>query len=409
MPFIETLESNLWLRFLVDATLKSIVILAVAGIIGFILRHQSAALRGLVWSLAIVGCLIVPLCSLALPKWDVGVLPGASGEHESDVLVETSPPPAMPVPIPSRPSPSDVVSSTQTTPSPLQPHLATRESNASQQNLPWTDRTALHWTDWIVVGWAVVGLFLFARLIVGIGAVWYISIRSDDFSDAIEHLQLDLKRRYRVRRIDTGTVPMVWGFFRPVILLPGDADSWGSERLRAVLLHEFAHIQRRDWLMQTITQIACAVYWFNPLVWVVARRMRTEMEQACDDCVLNAGYCSTEYAQHLLDIVRSITAVGSVSRATVAMARQLTIEGRLRTVLAENRNRHPLTKVAVVIGLLVLIGFAVPMGAMRLAEAVDPEGALYEEIQNEANRKREVYSEQSICRIQIIYGGGSGR
>ena len=393
MPFIETLESNLWLRFLVDATLKSIVIIAVAGIFGFILRHQSAALRGLVWSLAIVGCLIVPVCSLAFPKWDVGVLPGASGEHESDVLVETSPPPAMPVPIPSRPSPSNVMSPTQVTPSPLQPHLATRESNASQQNLPWTDRTALHWTDWIVVSWAVVGLFLFARLIAGIGAVWYISARSDDFSDAIEHLQFDLERRYRVRRIDTGTVPMVWGFFRPVILLPGDADSWGSERLRAVLLHEFAHIQRRDWLMQTITQIACAVYWFNPLVWVVARRMRTEMEQACDDHVLNAGYCSTEYAQHLLDIVRSITAVGSVSRATVAMARQSKIEGRLRTVLAENRNRHPLTKVAVVIGLLVLIGFAVPMGAMRLAEAVAPEGVLYVEIQNEANRKLEAYPE----------------
>ena len=393
MSFIETLEANLWLRLLVDATLKSVVIIAIAGIIGFILRHQSAALRGLVWSMAIVGFLIVPLCSLALPKWNVGVLPAESVGYESDVLVENNPPPVMPTSIPPRPSSSNVVPPTQATPTPFQPQLATSESNASQSNMSWIDLAVLHWTDWIVVGWAVVGLFLFARMIAGIGAVWHISARSDDFNDAIEHLQLDLKRRCRVRRSDAVAVPMMWGFFRPVILLPADANGWGSERLRAILLHELAHVQRRDWLMQTIAQIACAVYWFNPLVWVVARRMRTEMEQACDNRVLNAGYCSTEYAQHLLDIVRSIKAIGSASRATVAMARQSKIEGRLRTVLAENRNRHPLTKAAVAIGLLVLIGFAVPMGAMRLAEAVDPEGALYVEVQNEANRKREAYPE----------------
>ena len=381
MSFIETLEANLWLRLLVDAALKSVVIIAIAGIIGFILRHQSAALRGLVWSMAIVGFLIVPLCSLALPKWNVGVLPAESVGYESDVLVENNPPPVMPTSIPPRPSSSIIVPPTQATPTPFQPQLATSESNASQSNMSWIDLAALHWTDWIVVGWAVVGLFLFARMIAGIGAVWYISARSDDFNDAIEHLQLDFKRQCRVRRSDAVAVPMMWGFFRPVILLPADANGWGSERVRAILLHELAHVQRRDWLMQTIAQIACAVYWFNPLVWFVARQMRAEAELACDDHVLNAGYRSTEYAQHLIDVVRNLKAFGSASRTAVAMARRSKMEFRLRTVLAENQKRQPLTKLAVTIGLLVLIGFAVPMGVMRLAEAVDRVGALYEEIQ----------------------------
>ena len=57
---------------------------------------------------------------------------------------------------------------------------------------------------------------------------------------------------------------MVWGFLRPVILLPVDADQWQTERLRAVLLHELAHIKRWDWTMLMVTQIMCAVYWFNP-------------------------------------------------------------------------------------------------------------------------------------------------
>ena len=390
MPFIETLESNLWLKFLVDATLKSVLIFAVAGVFGFILRHQSAALRGLVWSTAIVGCLIVPLCSLTLPQWDVGVLPGASDEHESKMMVKNSSPTAIRVSIAPSPPSSNVVPSSKAAPPPLQPQPAPIESNAAQSNNLWSGFTALHWTHWIVVGWALVGLYLSVRLITGIGAVWYISARGVDFNGTVEHLQLNLKRRCRVRLSGAIAVPVMWGFIRPVILLPTDAKGWEAERLRAVLLHELAHVQRGDWLMQTIARITCAVYWFNPLVWVVARQMRTNLEQACDDHVLNAGYASTEYAQHLLDIVRNLKSFGAASRAAVPMAHQSKIEVRLRTVLAENQKRQQLTKLAVTIALLVLLGFAVPIGVMRLAEAVDREEALFAEIQNQAVPQREV-------------------
>ena len=76
----------------------------------------------------------------------------------------------------------------------------------------------------------------------------------------------------------------MWGLLAPnVILLPADADSWGEDRLRAVLLHELAHIRRNDWESRLIAQIMCAVYWFNPLVWFAARRMQVEAERACDD------------------------------------------------------------------------------------------------------------------------------
>ena len=150
---------------------------------------------------------------------------------------------------------------------------------------------------------------------------------------------------------------MVWGFLRPVILLPADADQWQTERLRAVLLHELAHIRRWDWTMQMIAQSVCAVYWFNPFVWFAARWMRIEAEQACDDQVLNAGYQSTDYAQHLLDIVRNVKVARFASCAAVAIARASKIEGRLRTILAENLNRHPVTKVAAGVGLLIFILF----------------------------------------------------
>ena len=389
IPLIEALEINLWLRFLIDATMKSFVIFAVAGLFGFILRRHSAAVRGLVWSLAAVGCLVVPFFSLTLPQWEVGVLPATPERFQIDRWLDSGQAGGSPAPILANPLPS-TTSSTQAAASPIQSEPMTSESSAPQPNMLGTGIASLHWTDWLAVCWVAGALFLIARLMIGIGAVWHISTRGDNFNGSISQVHPDWKRRVSIRQSDAVTVPMVWGLFRPVILLPTDADEWEPERQHVILLHELAHIQRQDWLIQTIAQITCAVYWFNPIIWLAVRRMQAEAERACDDHVLNAGYQSTDYAQHLLDIVRNIKAARSISWATVAMARSSKIEGRLQTILAKHRNRRPMTKIAVVIGLLALICFAVPMGVMRLTKAVDPihDPALMDEIYD---HKEQIY------------------
>ena len=347
MRFIEMLYADPLLKFLVDTTMKSFVIFVVAGLFAFCLRRKSAAVRGFVWSMAIVGCLIVPLFSFVFPKWELGILP-----------MET------PVPIAQSQLSPNPVSSIPITSTQPQPNSVTGQSNLL---------TTLHWTDWMVIAWAGAGLFLLIRLMVGIGAVWHTSACGNNFSRAVELCRSNWNQPANVRLSNRITVPMVWGFLRPVILLPVDADQWQTERLRAVLLHELAHIKRWDWVMQTIAQVTCAVYWFNPLVWFAVRWMRIEAEQACDDQVINAGYQSTEYAQLLLDITHNVKIAKATSRAAVAIARSSKIERRLRTVLAENLNRHPVTKIAAGIGLLVFICFAIPIGTMRLAQAINPE------------------------------------
>ena len=366
MRFIETLYADPLLKFLVDTTMKSFVIFAVAGVFAFCLRRKSAAVRGFAWSMAIVGCLTIPLLSLVLPKWELGILPEVP-VSSAPIQLSTKSVSSIPIAL-----------------TPPQPDLV------PDQSASFTTR---HWTDWIAIVWTGAGLFLLIRLIVGIGAIWHISARGRNFSRAVEQLQSNSNRRVNVRLSDRITVPMVWGFLRPVILLPVDANHWQTERLRTVLLHELAHIKRWDWTMQMVAQVTCAIYWFNPLVWLLARWMRIEAEQACDDHVLNAGCRSTDYAQHLLDITRNVKITKATSLAAVAIARSSKIERRLRTVLAENLNRRPVTKVAMGIGLLVLICFAVPMGAMRLAQAVDPKDALSQQIQA-ASKSQSTSSEE---------------
>ena len=382
MRFIETFYADPLLKFLVDTTVKSFVIFAVAGLFTFCLRRKSAAVRGFVWSMAIVGCLIVPVLSLVLPKWELGILP------ETPVSIaqsQLSPKPVSSIPI----------TSAQPQPSPV-----TGQSGSL---------TALHWTDWMTIVWTGVGLFLLIRLIVGIGAVWHISARSNNFRSAIDQFQPNWNQRANVRLSNRISVPMVWGFLRPVILLPVDADQWQTERLRAVLLHELAHIKRWDWVMQTIAQIACAVYWFNPLVWLAVRWMRIEAEQACDDQVLNAGYQSTEYAQLLLDITRNVKIAKATSRAAVAIVRSSKIERRLRTILAENLNRHPVTKIAGAMGLLVLICLTVPMGALHLAQAVDSEKTSTSQLTrvDDPLKAQQMNKNVEICKQHLIHIGNA--
>ena len=361
MRFIEILYADPLLKFLADTTMKSFVIFVVAGLFVCYFRQKSAAVRGFVWGMAILGCFIVPMFSLTLPKWKVNVLPEMSIQSETYRLTDNTPSSTLPVSIaPSQPS-SETVGPTRGAPTPSQSNPVPTRNGIL---------TTMRWTDWMAVVWGGVGLFLLIRLIVGIGAISHLSARSRSFSRATEQLRPKWNRQANVRLSNRITVPMVWGFLRPVILLPVDANHWQTERLRAVLLHELAHIRRWDWTMQMIAQIACAVYWFNPLVWFVAHRMRIETEQACDDDVLNAGYRSTDYAQHLLDITRNMKIAKATSRAAVTIARSSKIEGRLQTILAENLNRHPMPKSAIGIGLFVLLCFAVPMGAMRLAQAV---------------------------------------
>ena len=101
--------------------------------------------------------------------------------------------------------------------------------------------------------------------------------------------ELEIRRPVRVVHSPTVSTPMAWGILRPALLLPANAVSWSADRRRAVVLHELAHVKRRDCLIHVLAQAARAVHWFNPLAWVGTRRLRAERERACDDLVLNSG------------------------------------------------------------------------------------------------------------------------
>lgn len=82
---------------------------------------------------------------------------------------------------------------------------------------------------------------------------------------------------------DAVRAPALFGVLRPAILLPGDlAATHDTASLRLILLHEIAHLQRRDLWAQVLSSLIVAVHWFNPVAWWAARKMRAEAEMAAD-------------------------------------------------------------------------------------------------------------------------------
>ena len=151
--------------------------------------------------------------------------------------------------------------------------------------------------------------------------------------------RLGVDRPVRLLRSRERSMPMAFGTRRPAILIPAMADTWPEDRRRAVVLHELAHVARYDCLTQSLAFAACAIYWFHPAAWWVARRLRIERELACDDRAIAAGARAREYAGHLLEIAYTFGSHRAPALA-VSMARPRQLEGRMLAVLDAARNRR---------------------------------------------------------------------
>jgi beta-lactamase regulating signal transducer with metallopeptidase domain/DUF4097 and DUF4098 domain-containing protein YvlB len=174
-----------------------------------------------------------------------------------------------------------------------------------------------------------------------------------------------------VRISDIVDGPFTIGMHGAVILLPAEAVTWNNERLRVVLLHEMAHVSRFDYLAQLIATIACAVYWFNPAVWLAANQLRAEAEQAADDRVLEAGIDGVTYATHLLELASRIGAPRLSTAVAVGMARSTRLERRFQSMLDSTRSRgntplrHQLFATAAIVGMMIpVVGFKAVSGGI---------------------------------------------
>jgi hypothetical protein len=158
--------------------------------------------------------------------------------------------------------------------------------------------------------------------------------------------------------------PILFGVFRPSVLLPADIASWTMPEERAAMIrHELAHVERRDTLVNLFQTALSVIFFFHPLARYACRQLSLEREMACDDRVVASGVAAEVYATGILKAAeRSVIAVGPPGGAhqlALFSAKQI-LERRLEMILNTNRARmiaHQWRYLVLPIAMIAVAGF----------------------------------------------------
>jgi beta-lactamase regulating signal transducer with metallopeptidase domain len=322
-----------WLGFVIDVVVKGTAIAGAAWLVALVLERAPAAparVRSRLWTTVFVLLAVLPLVSVVSP-----LIP----------LPETAPRLDLPLSIievipvthnDGLPASRDIAAAAQTR------SIASAESGA---RFAAADRRGVARTRfavspggvripvlvWLLVA-AVLTLRTVRRLRAG-SAVASSALLVD--GGILAGAVRDTERRLGIRRPvevcvgDAVTAPFVSGLLRQRLFLPAGALSWDGDELRGVLLHELAHVRRRDIGRLLLIEVATAIHWFNPLVWRAARRANLEFEMACDDVACEGGGNAVDYARRLVYFAGRVAG----SARAPGMAGRPGLEYRVRNII----------------------------------------------------------------------------
>ena len=337
-------------------SLKVLLMLLIAGGIALALRGRPARLRAVILGTALVGSLLIPLAAMVVPALPV----------------------VLPVEIPQLSSENPHLSPVAEIHSEHRDRLMTTTVAADASRLPQTPVEG--WNipsieNVVLTIWAALALVFFVHQLSGLWRMAGIIRRARPITDeAIRNLAADVsaqvgcRRRIRLVTSSELDIPAVFGIFRPIVVLPIHSRTWLEDRLTAVLQHELIHVIRLDWPVRIAARFACAIYWFNPLVWWAKRRLDLEQEMACDEEVLSLGSRASTYACHLLGIARTAVHRPALAVAGLEMARRSDLEERIMTIL--RRSKHRRVGLAVILPAAILIAALVP--AIAAVQPTEP-------------------------------------
>jgi beta-lactamase regulating signal transducer with metallopeptidase domain len=325
---------------------KATIILGLSWVIAGVLSGHSAAHRHRVWAAGIVGVMVLPLLTILIPPQYSAALGNTATHWVSRAGVVTG------------------------TLSSALPRVAVPHVRA-----PWYGNLAYL----VILIWALGFSLLALKLLAGFVELARMSAGSKLLLDPPwMRMAADLSESFEVRRPvrilqcrSRVSMPLSWGVLHPRVILSSDAVEWSQDRRRMVLAHELAHVARQDWLLQMCAELLCCAYWFHPLAWIAARKLRHESEQACDDAVLNSGIPARDYATELLELARALAGSGRRWTTALAIVRSSDLERRFKAMLNLSINRSRVSWGAKVMVAAVALCVLVPLASIRVP-AQDP-------------------------------------
>ena len=341
------------LTLLTYIVVKTFLVFAGAWALARTLSRASAAARHLVWAMALGASVLLLAAPLAGPRLALPLLPSAA---TASADVASTRPVTTGVLIDVEPAPISAVSI----------------AGSSQASVP----AGISWRALLMAAWLVGAALGLLRLAAGMLWATWITRRAAPISDPTWTAALDaaaetlgVGARVALLQSERTSVPVTSGILKPTILLPPGWREWPLERTRVALMHELAHVKRRDALVLVLGRVAAALHWFNPLVHVAVARLRIEQEYACDDLVLTTGADAPGYADALLGFAGGVRAETSPAWAMLSMARPSQVAGRVSAILDGRRRRRAVSRRAGFLAAGLACAIVLPLGALELSAA----------------------------------------
>lgn len=279
------------LTFALLVALSGLGVCAIALLTERLLRRRSEPLRyGILFS-GVIGLLVVPL--LVVIGQSVSISLGPEPIVEEEVVRV----------------PAHLL------PGLLEPEQADAEQSPPQESwMPLIGMLVMSvWIIGMSIGLVRLALAMFRQSRILLGQRWSLAFGTDDLKARLVRT-LGLSKFPEVYRSPVAPMPMVVGFWRPVIVVPETTPaSWGQPEWEAILLHEGAHIARRDHWALLLQRVAIIFYWWCPLAYLVSRRLDDLREHICDDYALQGPCDSIAYAELLVQSAEQLVQLKSVS------------------------------------------------------------------------------------------------
>ena len=343
-PLMEQISSNIILILCITLINGLLLFITVAQIIRR-MKQTSAKYKHFIWLFLLYCFIAIPILSIFIPSFDMDIV--------NIPVVEA-------LAIEKHTALTEVDARLSAASQSLEENLDTTSQLAVSVSDTVRPITMIRWQTVATLIWIAGAILSMFRIIVGrIGLCCMtkksVPVDSIPFSSLVETLckRLGIRQKVQVRKSSQCITPFTCYLFQSVILLPANTAGWSEDRLRIVLLHELAHIRRRDHVSRFIARLLCALLWFIPPVWIAYNRLQVEEEKACDASVIATGVKASDYAGHIIDIARSTRGKVLSLMFQHSFGRRSTLEPRIRNILRLKGNSEQVG-VGVLIRVLVI-------------------------------------------------------
>ncbi len=372
MEFFQGLK---FLDLICEFLIKSSMILGISLLLVFLLRKKSATIKHFLLSFSLISLLIFPFLSTFNTGWEAKWLPSWRVSQNSYQHVDEknkNKNPLLHLDHKNKPNQSNDI-----------------QQSADGESIHQNNKFVFLKTKdiKIVVGlslmtlWTAGLIFLLIRILLGLYGAHRLTRQGRRISGAFwqQLLQrfleaVSIRRKINLLSHAKVKVPLTWGVIKPVVIIPAEARNWNSDQCSSALFHELSHIKRGDFLVKILARLSCALYWFNPLSWVVFRLMKKEQEKACDELVLKAGVRPSTYASNLLSIQKAGQVIWNPQAAVLGAVGKSQLNERLLAILKQRlRPKEVKMRTKILLSFFIVLAVAFIGLARPTQSAASPE------------------------------------